>query len=229
MKQKCVQSVDNIQDALTFSDGNAEHVVETIGQDVMIAVHAPDDDRFDEESVYEESVDEQEIECQVEEVSPAHGQLTSQEMNQMKWRQFAESLKNDPVVREMFGEFCQQQFKDMQGKAKDLTQIPKESVSDNPKPDKHFGVRGNDGNLIKSPSESMIYAPALNQNNVQNHMVDQISNFVESVRIQAQHDQNRSPVALPVVVPPMPDIHRVQVPSNNDNADMSWECPEESC
>ena len=46
--------------------------------------------------------------------------------------------------------------------------------------------------LVKSPSESTLYAPTLNQvNQNQTNMVDQISNFVEGIWLQPSHRQSR--------------------------------------
>ena len=196
--------------------------------DMVITVHADDDD-FDSELESEDSsMVEQE---NLVNTRPPNDQEQARAMSvttpvelpppvqisQEAWRkQLSNSLRDDPMVKQMVGDLFKEQFKSLQGNEQGLMSnfepaIMHHSSNRNGNSNRQKQVRNDDADkltvecnntqghkIVTSPSESTIYAPALNHlhNGKNNQIVDQISNFVENSRIQTQQQQPRSPVAM---------------------------------
>ena len=168
------------------------------GDDIVVSVHAP------EEEFYSSDEDEAEgVECMIENpddlgfesdrpsvnvqdtIPKGVGSATTD--SEIEFRQCAmftpeqiAEMKSDPLIKQMFNEMFEERFQHQSPVAANPAVTPQEK-------DKRGKQAGPE--LIKSPSDTTIYAPALNKNiaNVSKQgsiIIDQISNFLDQVHTE---------------------------------------------
>ena len=112
----------------------------------------------------------------------------SERMNKMK--KLRAELQADPDVQQLVNELVQENVQ----KEMSLHKRSQESIGETPKRSKDKGnkVRSTPkrrlcDRIVKSPSDTTLYTPALKKEMETNNVIDRISDFVETIRIQDQH------------------------------------------
>ena len=103
-------------------------------------------------------------------------------------RNIRELVKNDPYVQQMVKDMVVESIKEERAKQSNAKgnsgqPVSGKSIVRNHVPEE---IRFNDNQAgrIKLPSDTTLYTPALKQNKDNNFIIDKISNFVESVRME---------------------------------------------
>ena len=173
----------NSGDFLTHSVDNLDQVNDVMDNGVILAVHADEDQFGDSESEFEEDPPVLQPPQQQQMQAPQHAHTatatatssTAPLANADLRTQIKNSLREDPMVKQIFGELVEEHLKTMNtgqsGFGKPTAPAPRQSKKQIEK------LR-----LTTSPSESTIYAPAVNPASLAGEgVVDRISNFVENI------------------------------------------------